>query len=168
MKSRLASALFGIVGWTVVAGAVATTSGCFPEPVAPVPDPCNVQIVTLNLYAADLINPNEDDRPRPVVVRLYQLGTDLRMLNAKYDDILLRDAKVLKDDILKVDEIEVFPNDLVEIKFERIPEAVMLAGVALMHDPQGNSWKTYYTFPPMPDTPEACGAGAPEEEEKGP
>lgn len=141
-------------------------SGCFPPPLVPAPDPCNVQIVTLNLYAGDLINPNEDERPRPVVVRLYQLTSDLRMLNAKYNDILLKDAEVLKDDILKVDEIEVFPNDLVEIKFERIPEAVMLAGVAMMHDPQGNSWKTYYEFPPMPNTPEACSPDAPEEEAK--
>lgn len=148
-------------GLGLLAGLSMATMGSFC-PAAPVvePEPCNQQVVTLNLYAADNINPNQDERPRPVVVRLYQLSNDLRMLNAKYDGILLKDAEILKDDILKVDEVEVFPNDLVEVKFERLPEATLLAGVALFRSPQGQSWKTYYAFPPMPNAPAACGAAA--------
>jgi len=164
MRSWNAKLVAAAMGLAAAAGVALTiggsTTACAPVIPPPPPDPCNVQVVTLNLYAADLINPNEEDLPRPVIVRLYQLGSDLRMLNAKYDDILLKDAEVLKDDILKVDEIEVFPNDLVEIKFERIPEAVLLAGVALFHSPRGQSWKTYYEFPPMPNAPEACSKAA--------
>lgn len=132
------------------------SAGCTETPPPEEPDPCNVQIVTLRIYGADLINPNERDKPRPVVVRLYQLATDLRMVNARYNDVLLKDAELLAEDMLKKDEVVVYPNDLVEIKFERIPEATILAGAAMMHGPQGHSWKTYYEFPPMPNTPEAC------------
>jgi type VI secretion system protein VasD len=110
------------------------------------------------LYAADNLNPNEAGRPRPVVVRLYQLASDMKMLNARYDDILLKDKEILGPDLLKVDEVEVFPNDLVEVKFERLPEATMLCGAAMFHAPKGQSWKTYFTFPPMPNEPAACAA----------
>jgi type VI secretion system protein VasD len=137
----------------------ALTSGCFPEPPPEEPDPCNVQIVTLRIYASDLINPNDDDRPRPVVVRLYQLKSDLKMLNARYDDVLLRDAEILGDDMMQRDEVIVYPNDLVTIEFERIPEARILCGAAMFRTPQGQSWKTYYEFPPMPNTPEECSKG---------
>src|SRR4051794_98194 len=133
--------------------------GCVSVPPAP-PKPCDVQIVTLNIYAADNINPNERGNPRPVVVRLYQLKNDVKMENATYDEILLKDKETLADDNLKMDEVEVFPNDLVQVKFERNKEATVLAGVALFHSPKGNSWKTFYVFPPIPGEGAACGAAA--------
>ncbi|MEM9692058.1 MAG: type VI secretion system lipoprotein TssJ [Myxococcota bacterium] len=134
------------------------TVGCAPEPAEPPPQPCNVQQVTLKIFASDIINQNDQDLPRPVVVRLYQLNSDLKMQNASYDEILEKDTEILGDDLLARDEIEsVFPNDIVEVKFERIPEASFLAAAALFQSPQGQSWKTFYAFPPMPNTPEACG-----------
>src|SRR5262245_50103642 len=114
--------------------------GCGPgAPPPAAPKPCDVQIVTLRIYAADNINPNENQNPRPVVVRLYQLKEEMRLQNATYDEVLLSDKEVLADDIVKVDELSVFPNDLVEVKFERAKEASTLGGVALFHSPKGQS-----------------------------
>jgi type VI secretion system protein VasD len=145
-------------GATLVLATLGLAAGCSsPEPQ--VPEPCDIQLVTLNIYAGDTINPTDQGRPRPVVVRLYQLANDIRMVNASYDRILLHDADELGADLLKVDEVEVYPNDLVQVKFERIPEATFLAGVALFRDPVGQSWKTFYEFPPMPNAPEQCGTG---------
>jgi type VI secretion system protein VasD len=126
-----------------------------PEP----PKPCDVQIVTLNILASDNINPNDTGNPRPVVVRLYQLKSDVRLLNAQYDDVLLKDKDVLADDVMKVDEVGVFPNDMVEVKFERVKDASFLAGVALFHSPKGQSWKTFYEFP-LPPGEASCGGRA--------
>jgi len=129
---------------------------CAPPAAVEPPKPCDVQIVTLNIYAADNINPNENGNPRPVVVRLYQLKNEVRMENATYDQILLNSKETLEDDVMKVDELSIFPNDLVEVKFERIKEASTLAGVALFHGPKGSSWKTFYAFP-LPPGEVACG-----------
>ena len=171
-RGRL-GALFG-VGALIGALPVGATwfgFGCAadtPPPAAP--EPCDVQVVTLNIYAADNINPNENNNPRPVVVRLYQLRDNVRLENATYDDVLLRDKEVLGEDIQKVDEVQVFPNDLVEVKFERLKTAAHLAGVALFHSPTGSSWKTFYEFP-LPPGEQQCGgrggdAGPPEADPK--
>jgi type VI secretion system protein VasD len=146
-----------LVGLGASALGVLSASGCSSPPAQP-PKPCDVQIVTLNIYAADNINPNEKGNPRPVVVRLYQLKTEVAMENATYDDILLKDKDTLGEDMMKRDEFEVFPNDLVQVKFERMKEATSLAGVALFRTPKGNSWKTFYAFPPIPAEAAACGA----------
>jgi type VI secretion system protein VasD len=143
-------------------GAGALASGCAPVLPPAAPSPCNKQIVTLNLYSDAQLNPTTNELPRPVVVRLYQLATDLKMLNAPYNKILLKDAATLGDDLIQVDEVQLYPNDLVRVQFERNPDATMLAGVALFHDPKGQSWKTYYEFPPMPNTPAACGSSVAE------
>lgn len=155
--TKLAAVAFLGLGATGLG--VASLSGCSgPAPAQPT-KPCDVQVVTLNIYAADNINPNERANPRPVVVRLYQLKNDVRMENATYDEILLKDKDTLGDDLAKVDEVSVFPNDLVQVRFERIKEATVLAGVALFRSPKGNSWKTFYAFPPMP-AEASCGGRA--------
>ena len=146
-------------GGMMASGALLWGAGCSSAP-APAPQkPCDVQIVTLRIYSADNINPNENGNPRPVVVQLYQLKNDVRLLNASYDDVLLREKETLGEDVAKKDEVEVFPNDLVEVKFERIKEASHLAGVALFHSPKGQSWKTFYEFPLPPGEVACAGRG---------
>ena len=156
LPARLATpasslAIFALLGLS--------TPACSATPPPAPPKPCDVQIVTLDVYAGDDINPNEHDNPRPVVVRLYQLKNDVRMENATYDEILLKDKEVLEDDILKMDELSVFPNDHVQVKFERMKAASTLAGVGLFHSPKGTSWKTYYGFP-LPPGEASCGGRA--------
>lgn len=152
----LALAMAGLAAGGLGASSLTACTTVQPQ----TPKPCDVQVVTLNIYAADNINPNERGNPRPVVVKLYQLKGDVRMENATYDEILLKDKDTLGEDLAKVDDIEVFPNDLVQVKFERIKEASVLAGVALFHGPKGTSWKTFYAFPPTPADGAACGAAA--------
>jgi type VI secretion system protein VasD len=155
-------------GGTGVAATLALAACSTPPPQ--VPKPCDVQVVTLNIYAADNINPNERGNPRPVWVKLYQLKGDVRMENATYDEILQKDKDTLGEDLAKVDDVEIFPNDLVQVRFERIKDASYLAGVAMFHGPKGNSWKTFYAFPPTPAEGSACGAkgdaGAPQSDPK--
>lgn len=147
----------GVLVAAASAGVLALASGCSTVNVpAQPPKPCDVQTVTLDIYAADNINPNDQNNPRPVVVRLYQLKNEVRMENATYDEILLHDKDTLGEDIVKNDEVEVYPNDLVEVKFERSKEAATLAGVALFHSPKGQSWKTFFAFP-LPPGEVACG-----------
>lgn len=146
----------GVLACVAFGGSLVALGGC-SEPEPQVPEPCDVQIVTLTIFAAENINPNDNGNPRPVVVRLYQLQNDVRLLNARYDDVLLHDAEILEGDILKEDEVSVFPNDLVEVSFERIPEASFLAGVALFHNPKGQSWKTFYEFPLPPGEIQCAG-----------
>ena len=145
-------------------------AGCTATPPPAEPEPCDVQVVTLNIFSADNINPNENGNPRPVVVRIYQLKDDVKLQNATYDDVLRAEKETLGEDIVKADEIEVFPNDVVEIKFERMKEASTLAGVALFHSPKGQSWKTFYEFPLPPGEAKCAGraaeAGAPEADPK--
>jgi len=150
----VAGASLGVLGTSMLAGA-ACGSVVPPE----TPKPCDKQIVTLDIYAAGDINPDET-HPRPVVVRLYQLSSELKLENARYDDILLNGPETLGTDIKKMDEVTVFPNDHLRVKFERIKEAEFLAGVALFHTPKGQSWKTFYEFPLAPGEATCGGRGA--------
>jgi len=141
--------------------------GCAEQPVVP-KEPCDKQFITLQIYGSGTVNPNENGNPRPVAVRLYQLGSDLKLQNARYDDILLKDKETLGEDIVKADDVTVYPNDLVEIKFQRDKAADFLGGVAFFHEPRGQAWKTFYEYPPIPGD-KSCGpkgAGQPQNDVK--
>ncbi|HMY16361.1 MAG TPA: type VI secretion system lipoprotein TssJ [Polyangium sp.] len=158
MRRRAAHVLVGL-GLSIGFAVGVLGIGCAQAPPPAAPKPCDVQIVTLRIYAADNINPNENQNPRSVVIRLYQLKDEMRLQNASYDEVLLTDKEILGDDIASQDEVVVFPNDLVEVKFERVKEASVLAGVALFHSPKGQSWKTFYTFPLKPGEAQCAGRG---------
>jgi type VI secretion system protein VasD len=159
-KSWLAKLLaLAIAGTSIGVLAVTASAGCGSVVPPETPKPCDKQIITLDIYAAGDVNP-DDGHPRPVVVRLYQLSSDLKLQNARYDDVLLKPDETLGKDIMKVDEVTVFPNDHLEVKFERIKEAEFLAGVALFHTPKGQSWKTFYLFPLAPGEATCGGRGA--------
>jgi len=155
------------VSTALLLAAAALPVACAEPPQEP-KEPCDKQFVTLQIYGSGTVNPNENGNPRPVSVRLYQLGSDLKLQNARYDDILLKDDETLGEDIVKKDDVTVYPNDLVEIKFERDKAADFLGGVAYFHEPRGQAWKTFYEYPPIPGD-KSCGpkgAGAPQNDVK--
>ena len=138
-------------------GAVALT-GCAPVPPQ-APKPCDVQVVTLNIYAADNINPNERGNPRPVVVRLYQLKNDVRMENATYDEILLKDKDTLAGRPRQGRRGRGLPqrSRAGEVR-ARSRRRSSLAGVALFHGPKGHELEDVLRLPADPGRGASCGA----------
>jgi type VI secretion system protein VasD len=138
--------------------ASAFSSSCTPQVVAVQPaKKCELQLVTLDVIASKLINPTPEGEPRPVQVRIYQLASDIRLQNAPFEEIWKRDAETLKDDLIKVDQLSVFPDSRTEVRFERDQTAQTVVAVALFQNPKGRSWYQTFELPPAPGKG-ACGA----------
>lgn len=131
------------------------------------PEPCEQQLITFAVIASPRINPTDSGEPRPVQIRLYQLKNDIRLLNASFDEIWKKDADVLKDDLVKVDQFPVYPDSRTEVKFERDESAQYIVAAALFRQPRGRSWFVSFELPPSP-ADGGCGvpsADCPEGEE---
>jgi type VI secretion system protein VasD len=114
------------------------------------PKSCTLQIIGLTVIASKLINPEDNGSPRPVQLRIYQIKTDNRLLNASFQQIWKEDKATLQDDLVKVDEFPVYPDTRTEVKFERDPSALFIVGVALFRNPKGRNWWTEFELPPPP------------------
>ena len=146
-----AAAIFAIAA----AGAAATCGAVIAcsngnNTVLPIkePDNCKQQIIGTSIIASERLNPTECGDSRPVQLRMYQLKTDIRLQNASFDEIWKKDKETLKDDLIKVDEMTVYPDSRQEIKFERDDSALVVAAVALFRDHRGRSWYTTFELPP--------------------
>jgi type VI secretion system protein VasD len=124
------------------------------------PQKCTLQIIDFTIVASNRINPTDSGEPRPVQLRIYQLATDVRLNNAKFYDVWKDEKTALKEDLIKTEELTIYPDSRTDIKFERDDKAMFVAAVALFRTPKGRSWYTVFELPPPPGKGE-CFAGCP-------
>jgi type VI secretion system protein VasD len=124
-------------------------AGTVPTPETP--GKCPPQSVTISLLASGAVNPTPNGAPRPVVVRIYQLKNDARLYNASFDDVWHDDKTVLGDDVVKVNEVEIYPATRTDVKFERSEAVQHVAAVAIFQQPKGRSWFSIFDLPPPPE-----------------
>jgi type VI secretion system protein VasD len=134
---------------TTAAFLLASCSPAPPPPVAPTKK-CDIQTVSLVVVASPVINPTEEGEARPVQLRIYQLKDDVRLQSASFFDVWKKDAAVLGDDIIKRDEIFVYPSSRTDVKFDRDANAQHVVGAALFRNPKGKSWFVSFELPPAP------------------
>jgi type VI secretion system protein VasD len=133
----------------LTATVLVSCAGTVPAPEAP--QKCPPQTVTISLLASPAINPTPAGAPRPVVVRVYQLKNDARLYNASFEDVWHDDKTALGDDVVKMNEVEIYPASRVDLKFERSEPVAHVAAIALFQQPKGRSWFSIFDLPPPPE-----------------
>ena len=125
-------------------------------PAAKEPEPCKQQIVNMAIMSSPRTNLTDPGDPRPVQLRIYQLTTDVRLNNATFQQVWKDDKGILKDDLIKSEEMSIYPDTRTDIRFERDEKALVIAAVALFREPKGRSWYMTMELPPPP-TKGSCG-----------
>lgn len=121
-------------------------SGCGGNNARP---SCDAQEnANLRIEATDRANPDEDGRPLPTIIRIYQLGNIGTMETASFEDIWQHDEDTLGDAMLGKDELTIYPDSRITRQFERNPDANYIVGVAIVRRPTGVSWRTILELPP--------------------
>ena len=131
---------------------LAVTAGCGSQTILPVKEgkKCEIQVVSLSVIASPTINPTTEGETRPVQMRIYQLKDDVKLQAATFEQIWKEDATVLGQDIIKRDEVFIYPNTRTDVKFDRDPGASHIVGAALFRNPKGKSWYMAFELPPAP------------------
>ena len=122
------------VVWQGLAVAAATLSaGCARGPQ---PTPIGV---TLNADAG--INPNDDGKASPVVVRVYELKGLKAFNNAEYFAIMDDEAKALGDELIASAEYELTPGQQQEYDRDISAEATHVGVIAGFRNIQSAKWR---------------------------
>jgi type VI secretion system protein VasD len=102
------------------------------------PQPTPIE-VTLNADAG--INPNEDGKPSPIVVRVYELKGLKAFNNATYFDIMDDEAKTLGAELIASTEYELTPGKQQKYDRQVSAEATHLGVVAGFRNIQQATWR---------------------------
>jgi type VI secretion system protein VasD len=145
------SRIGGLLVVATLLAAVGAFVACSQTPVVPKEaESCKLQVVNMTIIASPRINLADNGEPRPVQLRIYQLGTDIRLNNASFDGVWKADKATLQEDLIKSEELSVYPDSRTDIQFERDEKAMVVGGVALFRNPRGRSWYTTFELPPSP------------------
>ena len=145
------------IGVAATGAGASATLGCSTVVAAPKePEPCKLQVVNMAILASPRINTTDQGDARPVQLRIYQLTTDVRLNNASFTQVWKDDKGILKDDLIKSEELSIYPDTRTDIRFERDEKALVIAAVALFREPKGRSWFMTMELPPPP-TKGSCG-----------
>jgi type VI secretion system protein VasD len=126
--------------------AVAAGCGSPPPPEAPA-ETCEVQMINVSLMA-NCINRERDGVARPVQLRLYQLKSDVKLQNARFNEVWKTDKDTLGEDLVSVQEMPVYPRTVSDLKVERSEDARFIAAAAMYREPKGRGWFTVFELPP--------------------
>jgi type VI secretion system protein VasD len=132
-------------------------SSSAPPPATPTPpEPCVAPRPRITIAAGEQVNAGVDGRGLPVQVRLYQLKSEAKLLNAFFEEVWNDDAKTLAEDLLGMREVTVFPGKSQGLELEQLPDSRVLGAVALFREPRGRDWFVTYDLllakkePPCP------------------
>jgi type VI secretion system protein VasD len=106
-----------------------------------------IKAARITLAPSDRLNPDDQGRALPTVVRLYQLTDLARLETAEFEDIWLRADETLEKELVKHDEITLYPGKG-ETKLVEVGEGVrFVVAVGLFRNPAGTSWRDVWELP---------------------
>lgn len=128
--------------------AVAPPQAAMPAPVVnihqppPPPPPPPVKPLIVNLSASASINPGANERPAPVMVRLYDLKSATGFDAADFFALMDREREVLGADLLARDEYQLQPGEQLALSRKLSAGVTRIAVVVAFRDLHSAIWKS--------------------------
>ena len=130
---------------TLVIALLTTTliSGCFGKDPPPKP----ATIISAEVLASELINPDGEGRPSPIVVRLYELKSLGTFNTIEFFSLYNEEAATLGDDLVYREEFSLMPGG--KKLFNRTPavDTQYLAVIAAFRNIDQAIWKAAVPIP---------------------
>ncbi len=102
----------------------------------------------LHFRVASDINPDFDNRPSPVIIRVYELASKTVFENQDFFALYDNPETVLRTDLLKKDELVFEPGQRNEYKMTLQPATKAVAVVAAYRDIEGARWRAVVDVKP--------------------
>lgn len=126
----------------LLALAVMVLAGCAQEKQ---PDPTRIDLL---LSASPLANPDRNDRPSPVLVRVYELRSAGAFETADFFALLEQDRAILGAEMLNRWEFQLAPGETISLDTSFQADSAHIAVVAAFRDIERAQWRAISAVSP--------------------
>jgi len=105
----------------------------------------------LTVRATSTVNPDDEHRPAPIVVRIYELRTDGTFNTVDYFSLQDKDTNVLGNDLVRRDEVLLRPGEQRAIQRKTDATTTAIGIVAAYRDLPHSVWRAVYPLSNAPD-----------------
>lgn len=105
----------------------------------------------LSVVASAGVNPDDQKRAAPIVVRVYELKTDGAFGSADFFSLQDKDKTVLAEDLATRAQFQLRPGESQTIRTRADPAATVIGVLAAYRDLPNSVWRAVYPLPAAPD-----------------
>ncbi|MEM5459250.1 type VI secretion system lipoprotein TssJ [Paraburkholderia phytofirmans] len=105
----------------------------------------------LSVVASAGVNPDDQKRAAPIVVRIYELKTDGVFNSADFFSLQDKDKTALADDLVTRQQFQLRPGESKSIKTRADPATTSVGILAAYRDLPNSVWRAVYPLPAAPD-----------------
>lgn len=102
----------------------------------------------LKVKASDRVNPDEQGRPAPILVRVYELQSSGVFENADFFSLQDKSKPVLGNEVLATEELILQPGGESVIHLDSNPKTVALGVIAEYRALHQSNWRVLHKLPP--------------------
>ncbi|MFC0400778.1 type VI secretion system lipoprotein TssJ [Paraburkholderia rhizosphaerae] len=106
--------------------------------------------LTLTVKAASTVNPDDQQRAAPIVVRVYELKNEDAFTSSDFFSLQDKDKTVLGDDLVARDQFQLRPGNNRTIQRNADPATTTLGVIAAYRDLPNSVWRATWTLTPAP------------------
>ena len=114
---------------------------CLAVPLACVAGCSSPPRIDLALASQPNINPDHSGRPSPVIVKTFELRTDLNFKQADFQSLFDRPVQVLGADLVAADEMVLIPGEARKIAYSPHPETKYLGVIGGFRQMERSQWR---------------------------
>jgi type VI secretion system protein VasD len=107
--------------------------------------------MTLTLKTASGVNPDDQKRAAPIIVRLYELKDATAFNDADFFSLQDKDKTVLTDDLVMREQFQMRPGDSRIIKRDAQQATKVIGVLAAYRDLPNSVWRATWPLPATPD-----------------
>jgi type VI secretion system protein VasD len=112
-----------------------------PPPAPPPPPPPKTKLLSINVLASAVMNPDVRNRPSPVLVRIYELRSAAQFESLDFLSLHDKDQALLAGDILSRDEFVIQPGESRQMRRSLGPESKFVGAIAAFRDLERARWR---------------------------
>ena len=105
----------------------------------------------IQIEATNLINPDDNSRPSPLLVRVYELRNETLFQDADFFSLYNTDKTVLQGDMLTVDQFILRPGESRSLRRKSNLQAGAVGVLAAYRDLPNATWRALYKLPAARD-----------------
>ncbi len=101
----------------------------------------------ITLGAVERVNPTEDGRPSPIVVRVFELSNSAKFSSADYFALMEQGGGALGEEMINSEEYILIPGEVRVVRKRAAPNSRFLGVVAGYRDLSSSNWRAAAPLP---------------------
>lgn len=102
---------------------------------------CGKPHIELDVASHPNVNPDYSGRPSPVIVKLYELKSDLTFRQGDFNSLFSQPVQTLGADLVAADELVFVPSEAATVTYELMPETRFVGLVAGFRQMDRAEWR---------------------------